>query len=149
MSTALHLARPGDLDRLSALVAACHTETGIDQDEAARKSALLPLLEGVPQGAVWLIGPRSAPLGYVAVGLGWSIELGGADAFVDEFYIRPSVRGRGLGSEALSALARALRGEGVKALHLEVAWTNTRAKALYERLGFESRERYHLMTCRL
>lgn len=149
MSTALHLAGPGDLDRLVPLVMAYHAFEGLSQAEEDTRAALIPLLDGVPQGAVWLIGPRAAPLGYVAIGTGWSIELGGMDAFVDEFFIRENVRGRGIGSEALSALARALRAEGVKALHLEVARDNDVARQLYRRLGFEPRARYHLMTCRL
>ena len=149
MSTALHLAGPDDLAKLLPLVAARHAEEGIAQTEAARRAALEPLLAGVPQGAVWLIGPRSAPLGYIAIGTGWSIELGGMDAFVDELYIRPAVRGRGLGAEALSALTRALKAQGVRALHLEVAQDNEAARALYAKLGFASRERYQVMTCPL
>ncbi|WP_282181062.1 GNAT family N-acetyltransferase [Aliiroseovarius marinus] len=144
--SSLRLATLDDLDRLLPLVAGFHAEAGIEQDDDTRRGALTPLLEGSPHGAIWMIGPRVAPVGYVAVSFGWSIEFGGIDAFLDEIYVRERVRGRGMGSEALAALSRALSGQGVKAMNLEVDADNERARALYERMGFQSRNRYHLMT---
>ena len=144
--SSLRLATLDDLDRLLPLVAGFHAEAGIEQDDDTRRGALTPLLEGSPHGAIWMIGPRVAPVGYVAVSFGWSIEFGGIDAFLDEIYVRERVRGRGMGSEALAALSRALSGQSVKAMQLEVDTDNERARALYERMGFQSRNRYHLMT---
>ncbi|AZQ67713.1 GNAT family N-acetyltransferase [Silicimonas algicola] len=144
MSQILHLAGPDDLERLLVMVEAYHAEEGIDVDAAHRTAALLPLLEGSPHGAVWLIGPRMSPVGYVAASFGWSIELGGMDGFVDELWIREKVRGRGMGAEALTALQRALADAGVKALHLEMAEGN-RAERLYRRAGFRRRP-FALMT---
>ena len=95
MSAALRLARPEDLDRLMGLVTAFHSETDIAQDMDQTRTALAPLLEGIPHGCVYLIGPGRAPLGYIVLTFGWSVEFGGMDAFVDEIYIRPAVRGRG------------------------------------------------------
>lgn len=145
MTQVLHLATPGDLDKLERMVAAYHALEGFETDEAARKAALAPILEGSPHGAVWLIGPRMAPVGYIAVSFGWSIELGGLDGVIDEFWIREAVRGRGMGGEALVALQKALRPAGVVALSLEVARTNAKAQRLYGRAGFEPRD-YQFMT---
>lgn len=146
MSAALHLAKPDDLPRLQALVAAFHAHEGIEQSDEDRKGALLPLLKGSPHGAAYLVGPRKGPVGYIVVSFGYSVEMGGIDGFIDEFYIRENVRGRGMGGEVLRALMPALAEYGVKALHLEVAQDNAKAKRLYSRLGFEAREKYHLMT---
>ncbi|VVT26045.1 putative acetyltransferase [Roseovarius sp. EC-HK134] len=147
--TALTLARPDDLDRLLSLVAAFHQETGIAQSEAIRRAALLPMLEGSPHGVTYLIGPGRAPIGYIVISFGWSVEFGGLDGYVDEFYIRPSVRGRGIGSEVMISLPKALAGAGLKALHLEVRRDNDKARALYRKLRFEPRDAYSLMTCAL
>ncbi len=144
--SALRLATMEDLERLTVLVAGFHAEAGIAQDDETRRRALVPLLEGSPHGAIWMIGPRSAPVGYIAVSFGWSIEFGGLDAFLDEFYVRERVRGRGMGSEAMLALTRALAGQGITAMHLEVDAANDRARGLYQRIGFSARDRYHLMT---
>ena len=145
MST-LQLARPDDIDRLEPLVAAYHAFEGISSTEEERRTALAPLLDGIPHGVAYLIGPRRAPVGYIVVSFGYSVELGGLDGFIDEFFIREKVRGRGMGSEVLLTLLPALSQHGVKALHLEVALDNPRARRLYERAGFKPRQNYHLMT---
>lgn len=146
MTAALRLARPDDLDRLMALVSAFHAETGIEQDADQRRNALLPLLEGIPHGCIYLIGPGRAPLGYIILTFGWSVEFGGMDGFVDEIYIRPAVRGRGIATEVLHDLPKALSEAGVTALHLEVDRTDEVAQKLYLRSGFKLRDRYALMS---
>ena len=120
----LHLARPEDIDTLLPLVARFHAHHGI----------------------AYLIGPRKAPVGYIIISLGYSVELGGIEGFVDEFFIREKVRGRGMGSEVLTTLLPALKDHGIKALHLEVARENESAQRLYKRAGFEPRDGYMLMT---
>lgn len=146
MSAALHLAGADDIDRLLPLIAAYHAIENITQTEETRLAATMPLLHGSPHGAIWLIGPRRAPVGYIAICFGWSIEMGGLDGFVDEFFIRKSVRGRGMGGEILNALTRHLAETGLKALHLEVARENIRARKFYEKQRFIARDRYSLMT---
>ena len=147
--TNLTLAKPDDIDRVARLVSDFHTEQDITLDDASRRAALAPLLEGSPHGAVYLIGPGRAPIGYVIVAFGWSVEFGGLDGFVDEVYIRPGVRGRGIGTEVLLSLPKALAGAGLKALHLEVDRDDSKTRALYEKLHFEPRERYMLMSRKL
>jgi ribosomal protein S18 acetylase RimI-like enzyme len=142
----LHLAGLEDMEKLLPLVAGFHAHHNISLSEDERRAALTPLLEGIPHGMVYLIGPRKAPVGYIVITLGYSVELGGIDGFVDEFFIREKIRGRGMGSEALTTLLPALKQHGVKALHLEVARDNERAQRLYKRAGFEARETYMLMT---
>ncbi|MFY2824905.1 GNAT family N-acetyltransferase [Ruegeria sp. MALMAid1280] len=149
MSAALKLARPSDLDRLMGLVTAFHAETGIEQDIDQTRNALAPLLEGIPHGCIYLIGPGRAPLGYIVLTFGWSVEFGGMDGFVDEIYIRPAVRGRGIATEVLLDLPKALAGAGLTALHLEVDRSNEVTQKLYLRTGFRPRERYMLMSRKL
>lgn len=148
MKTKLHMARAEDLPRLTSMVEAFHAEHGIAQDDDTRRAALLPLLEGSPLGVIYIIGPRNSPVGYVAISFGWSIEMGGIDGFIDEIWIRPAVRSKGMGGEALRALIVALRDAGVTALHLEVKHGSSVA-TLYERLGFTRRDGYELMTAAL
>ena len=142
----LHLAKPEDAPKLLAMVAAFHAEMGFDTDAAHHEAAIAPLLEGSPYGAVWLIGPKLSPVGYVVICFGWSVEFGGMDAFVDEIYIRPAVRRRGMGAEALNAMAATLKSNGVRALHLEVDRENTTAQSFYHRARFRPRDHYMLMT---
>ncbi|MBE1284582.1 MAG: GNAT family N-acetyltransferase [Rhodobacteraceae bacterium] len=149
MSAALHLASPGDLEKILTLVSAYHAEDAIDSTDDTRRAGVEPLLNGIPYGAIYLIGPARAPIGYIVVTFGWSVEFGGMDAFVDELYIRPAVRGRGIATEVLAELPKALAEAGVKALHLEVDRTNEPAQKLYLRSRFKARDRYMLMTKQL
>ncbi len=149
MSAALHLAKVDDLDRLLALVTAFHTEEGLECSDEARRRGILPLLEGIPHGAAYLIGPARAPMGYVIVTFGWSVEYGGMDGFIDEIYLRPAVRRRGIAGEVLISLPKALAEAGVTALHRVVDHSNESTIRLYTRAGFKPRERYMLMSKRL
>lgn len=146
MSTRLHLAGPDDLDRLLKLTADFSAEMGIENDADHRGKALMPLLEGSPHGAVYVIGPAKSPVGYVILSFGWSLEFGGMDGFVDELYIRPAVRGRGMASDVLYSLPKALKEAGLKALHLEVAREDEDAQRLYRRARFVPRDGAMLMS---
>lgn len=145
MSASIHLAGPEDEDRVLSLVAAFHAEQGFELDPAQRRAAIHPLLSGSPYGSVYLIGPQRAPIGYVAVTFTWSLEYGGLDAALDEVYLRPGVRGRGIASEVVSAICKRLFEAGVQLIDLEVDRDNAAARRLYQRMGFEPRESYLIM----
>lgn len=146
MSAALTLATPEHLEKLLPMVTSFHEDHGIHLSEEQRVAGLMPLLKGIPHGTAYIIGPPRSPIGYIVMSFGWSLEFGGLDGFIDELYIRRAVRGRGIASEVLHTLPKALAGVGLKALHLEVNAENESAIRLYSRAGFKSREGYHLMT---
>lgn len=146
MSAMLTLGNPEHLEKLLAMVTAFHAEAGIILSDEARLAGVAPILEGIPHGVAYLIGPPRSPIGYIIVTFGWSLEFGGMDGFIDELYIRPGVRGRGVASETLQKLPKALGDAGLVALHLEVNTENETARRLYTRVGFAARENYHLMT---
>ncbi|MGH1413115.1 MAG: GNAT family N-acetyltransferase [Pelagimonas sp.] len=142
----LQLATENDAAKLLPLVAAFHNEMGFATTQEQQTAAIAPLLDGSPHGAIWLVGPRNSPVGYITITFGWSLEFGGMDAFVDELYIRPAVRKRGMGSEALSAIAKALGDGGVRALHLEVDRDDEDTQRFYSRARFARRDKYVLMS---
>ena len=100
-------------------------------------------------GMVWLIRIGQTAVGYIAVCFCYSIEFGGTDSFIDEFFIDEEYRERGLGTMAIEHIVQELRQEGIRAVSLEVANLNNGAKRLYSRCGFTPRDRYSLMTKRL
>ncbi len=142
MSAALHLCGPSDLERLLALSSACRDETHDGLDAEALRAVLEPLLRGLPQGAAYLIGPRLAPVGHVILSFGYAVRLGGLVAGIDEFYIRPALRGRGMGGDVLGSLAAALSGHGVRALRVEVP-AAAAGRALFTTAGFRPHEVTH------
>lgn len=147
--TALTLARPADLDRLCAQVATCEAEAGRSPDMEVLRTALAPLLDGSPHGAAYLIGPVRAPIGHVILSFGWSLAQAGLTGRIDQLYIRAAVRGRGVGSEVMGTLPRALAGAGLKALWLSIDREDARARALHEKLRFAAQDDMLIMLRRL
>lgn len=146
MSASLHLANAGDLERLEPLVAAYHGDTGIHSNPAERRRALASLLDGTPHGVIYLIGMRRAPVGYLVMSFGYSVQKGGIAGTIDEFFVRESVRGRGMGTEVLSSLLPALGQHGVKALDLRLGPDNTAAQRFFSRAKFGARDGDRLMS---
>ena len=145
----LVVACPADEAALLPLVRAYHAFEDVDLSDAQRRAALGPLLAPDSSfGRVWLIRSAGRTVGYAAVCFGYSIEFAGRDAFLDELFVEEAARGRGIGRAVLALVQQQCAALGVGALHLEVARDNTRARRLYEALGFEPRERFHLMSWR-
>ena len=129
-------------------MAANYAEAGMPNDARASRAAFATLVRDPALGRVWIVEVDESAVGYAALTLGWSLEYGGRDAFVDDLYVAPLHRGRGRGGAALAAVEAAARELGVRSLHLEVERGNVRAQELYRRRGFADNER-RLMTKRL
>ncbi len=124
-----------------ALVERLHEETGEPLDPVARSAAIAPLLEGSPYGAVYLLGPRKAPVGYMVISFGWDLALGGPSTWIEDIYVRQNVRGRGIASEALTSLGRSLAQAGVKVIQTCIrADTSALVQQMFERAGYVPRE---------
>lgn len=146
MSAAVNLAGEDSVELCLALMAKHHEEQDLPYDDAHRLAVAAPLLAGNPLGAIWLIGPARAPLGYVLVTFAWSIEAGGMVGWISEIYMRPSVRKRGIGTETLHAVAVALRAGGVKALHADIGTTDNPLTHFWNRAGFRPDTTRSVMT---
>lgn len=147
--TTLELAGPAQLEELLPLVSAYHAFEEVESSFEQRKRSVANLLQDKFLGEIWLIREQDSLIGYIAVCFGYSIEFGGRDAFIDEFYIKVAERGRGIGSRVLREVSALLRERDIIALHLEVDGGNERAKSIYTRAGFSSRDKYHVMSLAL
>lgn len=137
--------RPATEDDIPALIAmqtVFFADAGDELDIDASARAMKQLIGDRNLGRLFITDARDA---YLVMGFGFSLEFGGRDAFVDELYVAPDARNRGLGAIALQLAEEVCREAGIRALHLEVADDNDRARALYARTGFSAHER-RLMT---
>jgi GNAT superfamily N-acetyltransferase len=112
------------------------------------RATLTDLLTDPSLGWVWLVKSGQESIGYVVITLGYSLEYHGRDAIIDELYVIDEYRGLGIGTWVVGYVEGKARDLGINALHLEVERTNTRARLLYEKLGYQDQDRY-LMTKRL
>ena len=72
----------------------------------------------------------------MALSLKYSHEAGGLELWVEELYVRPAFRGRGLGHEFFAWLRGLSAAEHIRRIRLETEPENERAAALYARMGF-------------
>ncbi len=114
-------------------------------DEAIARTGFTQLLNDETAGQVWLIQADAEMVGYLVLTLGYRLAYG-RYAFIDEIYVRSEYRSQGIGRRAIGWAEAACRELGVKALHLEVEQSNSKAHALYRVLGFVDYNHY-LMTC--
>jgi GNAT superfamily N-acetyltransferase len=130
-----------DIPLLVEMMTEFYAESGYPLDPARAGTAFEQLLADPRLGGVWILQWEDRPAGYIVLTLGYSMEYGGRDAFVDDLFVRPTHRGRGLGTLALAEVRAACHELGVRALHLEVGHDNDRAAALYRRAGFVAHDR--------
>jgi GNAT superfamily N-acetyltransferase len=123
------------------MVRAYYAEDGLVFDERRQGAALTALLQGDPLCLAWLVRLAAETIGYVVVTLGFSIESGGRDGFIDEFFVVPAMRGRGIGARVLALVEQEARERGLQRLYLEVGHGNP-AQGLYRRAGFVDHRRY-------
>jgi len=69
-----------------------------------------------------------------------SVWSGGLEAHLQELYVVPPLRGRGIGRALLEAAIAAAREAGAGGIDLNTGETDTAARALYESMGFSNRE---------
>jgi len=111
-------------------------------DETHVRNALIPLLGSDRHGLVWLVGQPAE--GYAVVTWGYSLESGGADALLDEIYVRE--RGNGRGSDLLRYILQDLEVRGLKRVFLETERHNEAVRRFYAQHGFE--EESSIWMCR-
>jgi ribosomal protein S18 acetylase RimI-like enzyme len=133
-------ASPADGPALLALARAFHAADGHPLTPAG-EAALLRVASGEePLARAWVVrraGGIEEPLGYLILTLGYSVEYGGRDGFIDDLYLAPALRGRGLGARLLAFALEQAAAPGIGTLHLEAEVGNARALRLYRAAGFE------------
>ena len=132
----VRLATLTDVDALVRLMRQFYAEEDLDLSEVAALRAFESLLDDSRLGQVWMIEEDGHPAGFVVLTVSFSMEYGGLRGFVDDFYVSPPYRRRGLGHAALEEVTRACRRRGVRALVVETGPDNTAALSAYRSVGF-------------
>jgi GNAT superfamily N-acetyltransferase len=104
------------------------------------------LLTTPERGRIILFAEANTIHGYALLIPYWSNEFGGTLLFVDELYVKPDSRSRGIGRQFFE-FVRDTRPCDAIVCALEVSPTNHRARQLYTSIGFTPRN-YTMMVCR-
>lgn len=111
-------------------------------DPATFPSTIDYLLDHPASGRIVLLTDGRVLHGYALLVSYWSNEWGGIVLLLDELFVDTKFRGHGIAKSFLDHLAHE-RPFGAVVVALEVSPHNTRARALYESMGFTDR---HLQT---
>lgn len=106
-------------------VPACHFSDTFDE-----------LMRSEEYAACYMMEYEGCVAGYALLAKAFSQEAGGMVIWIEELYVMPEYRGRGLGHEFFAYLKDHLCG-GVKRIRLEVEDDNTKAISLYRRMGLK------------
>jgi GNAT superfamily N-acetyltransferase len=128
-----------DVPALVSLMEEFYAESSFSLDRALASASFEALLREPARGAIWLLLDAGEPAGHVVLTTRFSMEHGGLDAFIDDLFVRPAHRRRGLARAGLEALFAECRRRGVLAVHVEVGDRNAPARALYESFGLAAR----------
>jgi ribosomal protein S18 acetylase RimI-like enzyme len=141
---ALRLATEQDVSVLLEMMDDFNRSEVISWAPVVTEVALRRLLREPELGQAVVLEAEGRVQGYAVVTYGYDLEFAGRDAYLTEFYLRPEVRGRGLGKWLLARVEERAREAGAQALHLMVRPENRPALTLYQRAGFEPPPRVFL-----
>ncbi len=91
-------------------------------------------------GEMTVLLAGSGPDGLSLIRFRPSVWTGGLEAHLQELYVVPPLRGRGIGRALLEATIAVAREAGASGIDLNTGETDTAARALYESMGFTNRE---------
>jgi ribosomal protein S18 acetylase RimI-like enzyme len=126
-----------DIFLLVDLMAEFYAEAGYELDYARAKTAFAAILADDRLGYVWIIQAEHQDVGHLVLTLRYAMEYGGLIACLDDLYVKPTWRNRGLSTNALVEVRDFCKKAGIRALTVEVAPSNGPAQNVYRRVGFK------------
>ncbi|HEU4412572.1 MAG TPA: GNAT family N-acetyltransferase [Polyangiaceae bacterium] len=142
MNATVEPARAADLPALARLLGAQFAEHSIELEPAALREALRGLVEAPARGAVLVARDEGGrAVGIACLSYLWTLEHGGLSAWLDELYVTPACRGRGLGARLVREACARAAADGCAAVDLEVEADHARVERLYAREGFRAHRR--------
>jgi ribosomal protein S18 acetylase RimI-like enzyme len=91
-------------------------------------------------GEITVLLAGTGPDGIAVLRFRTAIWTGSPEAHLQELYVVPALRGRGIGRVLLEATMEAAREVGATGIDLNTGETDTAARGLYESSGFTNRE---------
>jgi len=134
---ALRIAGPEDAGRLAPLYAAFYVEDGMVPPAAGFEANLRRML-GDPRAGLIVAEADGRILGFASITLGFGIEFGWS-AELEDLFVRPEDRGRGLARRLVEEAARLARSRGATEIWLVITPEGEAThglSAFYARRGF-------------
>jgi GNAT superfamily N-acetyltransferase len=130
-----------DADTLFQMLQHQFSEHQIALDADRLLSAIHHLISNRALGFALMAREGDVPVGLAVISLAWTLEHGGRSAWLDELYVVPHKRSRGIGRLLIEKVIEMAKEQGCLDLDLEVDIDHRRAEKLYEQSGFSRLDR--------
>jgi GNAT superfamily N-acetyltransferase len=132
-------ARADEIEELLPLMRGyCEFYESDPADEGLRTMAR-SLIRDPAQGFMLIAREAEGPaLGFATVDWKWSMLKGARVGYLEDLFVSPEARGRGIADALIEACAQRCRERGMSALQWLTATDNHRAQAVYDRVGGSS-----------
>ena len=142
MNAGLHVELVGaalcDIPTLISFLSELFTLEQDFEPDPARQTAALELIFAHPeQASVFIIKAEGETAGMVVLHLSISTAEGGWCGRIEDVYLKPEFRRRGIGSQVIRELVVTARKRGIKRLTLAADKDNPPALAFYKACGFD------------
>ena len=125
-----------DIPLLVSLMAEFYAEAGYELNPTRAAGAFATILGDERLGYVWIIQIEHQDIGHIVLTLKYAMEYGGLVACLDDLYVKPDWRNKGLSTAALVEVRNYCERAGIRALTVEVGHQNGPAQTVYRRVGF-------------
>ncbi|QDV69370.1 Acetyltransferase (GNAT) family protein [Rosistilla carotiformis] len=124
-----------DIPNLVKMMEMFYAESNFRLDTAAAAAAFRNLLDNESWGDVWRIDDNHQTAGYAVTTYRFAMEFGGSIACIDDLYVMPTFRNRGLGRMAVHEIREHCTRNGFRGLCVEVDRDNQAAMNIYRAIG--------------
>jgi GNAT superfamily N-acetyltransferase len=131
-------AHVSDREAAADLLTAQLREHRIDQQRGELLQVVTGILADKQRGFLLLARAGAEVVGIAYLATILSVEHGGRSGWLEELYVIPEYRGRGIGQGLLTEVMERARELGLVAVDLEVDVEHRRVETLYTRFGFRS-----------
>jgi GNAT superfamily N-acetyltransferase len=131
-------ARTDELEEMLPLIRAyCEFYETEPNDEGIRRM-FETLITDPSQGAVFIARDGGRAVGFATLDWKWSSLKGARIGYLEDLFVDPETRGRGIADALIEVCADRCRELGMPAMEWLTATDNHRAQKVYERTGAES-----------
>lgn len=142
---------PADISRIGQLFYEDMTDlgVGITDDDMARLAAHVVEAGDADEPSflcrVARPAPGEPPCGVVLANFNWSLKFAGRALWIEELYVTPDYRRRGIGHALVDVVLDYAEAHGFRGIDIEAYQGNTPASILYRTMGFHrlGRERFY------
>lgn len=132
----IELCKPDRAPELASLIQALAVEEGGDPADAEDIANIVTALLQSGASDFLLASIDGEAVGCLQIAYRLSTWQALPYAYLEDFYLHPSVRGRGVGTKLLDYALQRAEGQGADSIMLDVRAANSAAQRLYARFGF-------------